>query len=97
MAFAPTGAQGTSFGFSSTNLPLPTGGGAVLRVANLGPCHISIVLGGAGATVTQSTGVVVMAGQVEYFTVATQTNIAGVACGGPGNASTVNLSIGAVV
>jgi hypothetical protein len=95
-SFTPAASQGTSFGFSSSNIPLP-GAGTVLRVANLGPCHISVALGGAGLAVTQSTGLVVMAGQVEYLTVAGATNIAGVAAGGPGNTSTVNLSIGALV
>lgn len=94
-SFAPVGAQGTSFGFASTNVALP-GAGAVLRVANLGPCHITVALGNSALTVTQSTGLTVMAGQIEYITVGTNTNIAGVAAGGPGNTSTVNLSTGAL-
>lgn len=92
-AFAPVGAQGTSFGFASTNVALP-GAGTVLRIANLGPCHITVKLGDGAASVTQSTGMVVMAGQTEYLTVGSNTNIAGVAAGGPGNSSTVNLSTG---
>lgn len=94
-SFAPTAAQGTSFGFASTNLPLP-GAGTVLRVANLGPCHITIKLGDGTATVNQSNGLTILAGQTEYLTVGTATNIAGVAAGGPGNASTVNLATGAL-
>lgn len=93
MSFAPSAAQGTSFGFASTNVAIP-GAGTTLRVANLGPCHITVKLGDGTATVTQSTGLTVMAGQVEYLTVGSNTNIAGVAAGGPGNTSTVNLSTG---
>jgi hypothetical protein len=94
-SFAPAGSQGTSFGFASTNVALP-GGGTVLRIANLGPCHITVKLGDGTATVSQSTGLTILAGQTEYLTVGGATNIAGVAAGGPGNASTVNLSTGAV-
>lgn len=95
MAFAPAAAQGTSFGFVSTNVAIP-GAGTVLRITNLGPCHISVKLGDGTATVTQATGMVVLAGQTEYLTVGGNTNIAGVAAGGPGNTSTVNLSSGTV-
>lgn len=93
MSFGPVGAQGTSFGFASTNVALP-GAGTVLRIANLGPCHITVKLGDGTTTVTQSTGMVILAGQTEYLTVSGSTNIAGVAAGGPGNSSTVNLSTG---
>lgn len=95
MSFSPAAAQGGSFGFASTRIAL-TGGGAVLRVANLGPCHIAVKLGDNTVTVTQSTGLMVMAGQTEFLTVGANTNLAGVSVGGPGNASTVNLSTGAV-
>lgn len=98
MSFSTIAARGTSFGFASTNVPLPAGGSpTVVRVANLGPCHISILLGDNALTVTQSTGVVVMAGQVEYLVIPEGgTSIAGVAAGGPGNTSTVNLATGIV-
>jgi hypothetical protein len=92
--FAVLGAQGASFGFASTAIALP-GTGSLLRVANLGPCHITVAIGTTNAvTVTQSTGTVVLAGQVEWFTVAAGNFIAGVAAGGPGNASTVNIATG---
>ncbi len=94
-SFAPAAAQGTSFGFASKTIALP-GAGSVLRVANLGPCHITVALGDDAVTVTQSTGLVIMAGGVEYLTVDAQTSIAGVAAGGPGNTSTVNLASGAL-
>ncbi len=94
-SFAPVAAQGTSFGFASTNVPLP-GAGAVLRIANLGPCHITVALGTAATTVNQSTGLTILAGHTEYLTVGAATNIAGVAAGGPGNSSTVNLATGAL-
>lgn len=91
------GAIGTSFGFASTAVALPgtaPGSDAYVRVANLGPCHISVKLGTTSAvTVSQSTGLVVMAGQVEYINLPAGTlYIAGVAAGGPGNSSTVNLT-----
>jgi hypothetical protein len=94
-SFSVSAAQGTSFGFASTNIALP-GSGAVLRVANLGPCHITVMLGDGTTTVTQSTGVTILAGQTEWLTVSGATNIAGVAAGGPGNTSTVNLATGAL-
>jgi hypothetical protein len=94
-SFAVSGAQGTSFGFASTNVALP-GSGAVLRIANLGPCHITVALGTGSTTVNQSNGLTILAGQTEWITVSGATNIAGVAAGGPGNSSTVNLSTGAL-
>lgn len=94
-SFLVSSAQGGSFGFASSRIAVP-GGGAVLRIANLGPCHISVLLGDDTATVTQATGLVIMAGQVEYLTVASAGFVAGVAAGGPGNSSTVNLSTGAL-
>lgn len=95
MSFAPAAAQGVSFGFSSTRVAIP-GAGAVLRIANLGPCHVTVALGDTTVVVTQSTGLTILAGQTEYLTVGGATNIAGVAAGGPGNTSIVNLSTGTV-
>jgi hypothetical protein len=92
-SFAPSAAQGGNFGFSSSRIAVP-GAGTVLRVANLGPNHIAVKLGDNTVTVTQSTGTVILAGQTEYFTVGSNTNIAGVSAGGPGNTSTVNLASG---
>jgi hypothetical protein len=96
-SFAVDAAQGTSFGFASTAVLLPgtPAGDTVLRVANLGPNHISVKLGtSAAVTVSQSNGLVIMAGQVEYLTLGANTYIAGVAAGGPNNASSVNLATG---
>jgi hypothetical protein len=96
-SFAVDAAQGTSFGFASTAVLLPgtPASDSIVRVANLGPCHISVKLGTSNAvTVTNSTGVVILAGQVLYLTLGANTYIAGVAAGGPGNASTVNLATG---
>lgn len=105
MAVAPTtipsmavdAAIGTSFGFASTAVLLPgtPANDNYVRVTNLGPCHITVKLGTSNAvSVTQSTGLTVLAGQTEYLTVGANTYIAGVAAGGPGNASTVNLATG---
>jgi hypothetical protein len=92
--FAVAGAQGTSFGFASTAVALPAAG-SLLRVTNLGPCHITVALGTTNAvTVSQSTGLTILAGQTEWLTATGFTFIAGVAAGGPGNASTVSLSVG---
>lgn len=93
-AFTPGTSQGGSFGFASSRIAVPAGAGTVLRVANLGPCHISVLLGDGTTTVSQSTGLVIMAGQVEYITTGGAAFLAGVAAGGPGNSSTVNLSTG---
>lgn len=90
-SFAPAASQGGSFGFASTTMTLP-GAGTVLRVANLGPCHISVAF---GAVVTGQTGLAILAGHVEYLTVPDgATQLAGFALGGPGQSSTVNLSSG---
>lgn len=97
-AFAVDGAIGTSFGFASTTVALPgtnVGTDTVLRVANLGPCHVTVKLGTGALTVNQSNGLVILAGETEYLAIpAGATLIAGVAAGGPGNASTVNLATG---
>lgn len=92
------GAAGTSFGFTSTAILLPgttVGTDNYVRVANLGPCHITVKLGTTSAVVvTQSTGITIMAGTVEYLTLSGATYIAGVAAGGPGNTSVVSLATG---
>ena len=97
-SFAPDASVGGSFGFASSAIALPgtPSADAMVRVCNLGPCHISVALGTSSAvTTTQSTGLIVLAGQVQYLTIgAGDTYIAGVACGGPGNASTCNISCG---
>jgi hypothetical protein len=85
-----------SFGFASSAILLPgtPGSDACVRVTNMGPCPISIALGTSTVAVTQSTGLLVMAGQSLFLTLGTATYIAGVACGGPGNSSTVNVATG---
>ena len=96
-SFSVDVAIGTSFGFTSSAVALPgtPGSDAMVRVCNLGPCHIAVALGTSNAiTVTQSTGVVIPAGQVQYLTLAGATYIAGAAAGGPSNASTVNIATG---
>lgn len=98
-SFAVDAAAGASFGFVSTAVLLPgttVGSDAMVRIANIGPAPIAVKLGtSAAVSVTSSTGVVIMPGQVEFLTLAGGTTyIAGVACGGPGQASTVNLATG---
>lgn len=96
-SFTLDAAVGTSFGFASTAVLLPgtPATDACVRVANLGPCHITVKLGtSSAATVTQSTGLTVLAGETVYLTIGSNTYIAGVAAGGPGNTSTVNLATG---
>ena len=90
-------AVGTAFGGTATAVALPgtPADDAYVRVANLGPCHVAVKLGTTNAVaVTPSTGVVILAGHVEYLTIADNTFIAGVSCGGPGTNSTVNLATG---
>ena len=89
-------AAGTSFGATSSAVLLPGTPGADLtvRICNLGPCHVAIRLGGSTVTVTPSTGIVVLAGQVLVLALAGATYIAGVSCGGTGTASTVNIATG---
>lgn len=96
-SFAVDGAVGTSFGFASTAVLLPGTTVATdnaVRVTNLGPCPVTVKLGNAAVTVTQSTGLTILAGDTVYLTIGTNTYIAGVSAGGPGNASTVNLATG---
>jgi hypothetical protein len=96
-SFAMDAATGTSFGFASTAVALPgvLAGDTVLRVCNLGPCPIMVKLGTTGAvSVTSSTGLAIMPGNTVYLTLGANTFIAGVAAGGPGNASSVNLATG---
>ena len=97
-SFTPDGTIGTSFSFASASVALPgttLGTDTCVRIANLGPCHITVKLGTSSAvTVTQSTGLVVLAGHVEYITLGAATFIAGVAAGGPGNTSIVNIATG---
>jgi len=96
-SIAVDAAIGTSFGFSSTAVLLPgtPGNDAYVRVANLGPCHVAVKLGTTSAvSVTQSTGLMILAGHVEYLTLGANMYIAGCSAGGPGNASTVNIATG---
>lgn len=96
-SFAPDAAIGTSFGFASSAVALPgtPASDAMVRVCNLGPCHIAVKLGTTNAvTVTQSTGLIIAAGQTVHLTIGANLWIAGVACGGPGNTSTANLATG---
>lgn len=90
-------AAGTAFGGTSSAVALPgtPANDAYVRIANLGPCHVAVKLGTTNATaVTSSTGLVILAGHVEYLTLGANTFIAGVSCGGPGTNSTVNLTTG---
>lgn len=95
-SFTVDAAIGGSFGFATSAITLPgtPASDACVRIANLGPCHISVALGGSTVTVSQSTGVVIPAGQVQYLTIGSATYIAGVAAGGPANTSTVNIATG---
>jgi hypothetical protein len=95
-AFTLDTAAGTSFGATSSAVALPgiPGSDLVVRICNLGPCHLACKLGGSGVTVTPSTGIVVLAGQVLVLALAGATYIAGVSCGGTGTASTVNIATG---
>lgn len=96
-SFAPDAAIGTSFGFTSSNIALPgtPATDAMVRVYNAGPNNIAVKLGTTIAvTVTSSTGLMVGAGQVAFLTIGANLFIAGVSCGGPSTASTVNVTTG---
>lgn len=85
-----------AFGFSSTNVALPgtPGSDACVRIVNTGPMPMAVALGSSGATVTPSTGLVIMPGQTQYLTIGAATHIAGVSSGGPGNTAMFNLATG---
>lgn len=97
-SFAVDAAVGTSFGFTATNIALPgtVAGDSIVRVANLGPCHVAVRLttSSSDVTVTPSTGIIVLAGGELWLTLGSNTRIEGVASGGPGMASTVNIATG---
>jgi hypothetical protein len=96
-SFAVDAAVGGSFGFASSVIALPgtPASDSIVRVCNVGPCHITVKLGVDDTViVTQSTGLTILAGQTEYITLGANTYIAGVAAGGPNNASTVNIATG---
>ena len=95
-SFTVDAAVGGSFGFASSAIALPgtPGSDACVRVYNAGPCHVAVALGSSTVTVTQSTGLLIGAGQTEFLTIGSATYIAGVACGGPGNSSTINIATG---
>jgi hypothetical protein len=95
-AFTPDTSVGGAFLQASSAIALPgtLGSDSVVRVANLGPCHIAVALGSSSVTTTPSTGLVIPAGQVQYLALGTATYIAGVSCGGPSSASTVNITTG---
>lgn len=95
-SFTVDGAVGTSFGYVSSRVALPgtPGGDISVRIANLGPCPVAVKLGDNTVVVTQSTGLVILAGDTVYLTIGAATNIAGAACGGPGNQAMVNLATG---
>jgi hypothetical protein len=95
-AFTVDAAVGTAFIATSSAVALPgtLAGDTVVRVANLGPCAVVVKLGtSAAVTVTQSTGVAILAGDVEYLAINGNTYIAGCSVGGPGS-STVNICTG---
>ena len=95
-AFTLDQAAGTSFGATSSAVALPgtPGSDLVVRICNLGPCHLAVKLGGSTVTCTPSTGIVVLAGQVLVLAIAGNTYLAGVSCGGTGTASTANIATG---
>ena len=95
-SFQIDGVAATSFGSSSSRVALPgtPGSDNCVRVANQGPCHITVLLGTGTVTVANNTGLMIPAGQVEYITIGTATYIAGISCGGPGTSSTANIVTG---
>jgi hypothetical protein len=96
-SFTPDASIGTSFGFASVAVALPgtPASDVMVRVCNLGPTPVAVKLGTTNAvTVTSSTGMVIAAGETVYITIGANLFIAGVACAGPNNASTVNLTTG---
>lgn len=95
-AFTIDAAVGASFGSSSSAVALPgtLGSDTVVKVTNLGPCHLAVAFGSSGVTTTNSGGCVVPAGQTVYFGLGTATHMAGVSCGGPGTTTMVNVATG---
>jgi hypothetical protein len=90
-------AAGNSFGATSSNMALPgtPGSDTTVIVSNLGPCHISVILSTSStATVTPSTGIVILAGHSLALGIGSNTRLAGVSCGGTGTSSTVNIATG---
>lgn len=96
-SFAVDAAVGASFGGTTSNVAVPgtPASDTILKVTNLGPCHIAIKLGASIAVVvTPSTGLIILAGQSVNLTLGANTFIAGIACGGSQSSSTVNIASG---
>jgi hypothetical protein len=95
--FAPDASTGTSFGSTSSTVALPgtPASDSMVRVCNLGPCHIAVKLGTASnIPVTSSNGMMILAGETVYLTLGANTFLGGVSAGGPSSASTVNITTG---
>jgi hypothetical protein len=96
-SFAPDTSVGTSFGAASSNILLPgtPASDSIVKVVNLGPYHIAVKLGTTNAVVATNNGAqVIPAGATQNFTLGSNLYIAGIALGGPGSASTVNITTG---
>ena len=95
-AFRMTAARGASFGFSSSAEELPGAPGGVVRVCNVGPCAVAVLLGEKNSVATQSTGLVIPPNTVEWLDRNGQDYIAGCALGGYGNSAMVNIAVGSL-
>lgn len=96
-AFALDASKGMSFGASSSAVALPgtPASDTVVRVANLGPCHLAVAFGNSAVTVASNTGCMILAGQTEFLALPSgATYIAGISCGGQSSTTTVNVSTG---
>jgi len=96
-SFAPDASMGAAFTSVSSNVLLPgtPGSDNYVRIVNVGPLLCAVKLGTSDAvTVTGTTGVVIMPGQVLNLTLGSNTYLAGIALGSQGNAAVVNITTG---
>lgn len=91
--FTPTAYGSMQASDTSSNAGLPGATGDLL-ITNLGPCDAVVALGTSNtATVSESTGVAILAHQSLALVIGSNTRIAAI-CAGGGTLAVLNLAVG---
>jgi hypothetical protein len=92
-AFTVDASVGMPVGQSSSRIALPgtPASDTVVRIANMGTAPVAVALGNNSVVATNQ-NLVVLAGQVQYLAINSNTYLAAICCGG--NNSTLNISTG---
>lgn len=94
-AFTPAAYAEMSVGPASSNKALPGSGNQTLYLVNAGPSAVAVLLGGSTVAVTETTGLVLLAGQSIFLGIGSNTYIAAIALGGSPSNTQLNLAAGA--